>query len=323
MSTAHSSDRRIPFTCPYCGHHTDVEARFAGRTGPCVGCNNMITVPTLQSQVATPATKRSPAASSAQPKWVKYGMAFGGLLSLGVLGVVAYSILQPAIQAAHEASKCSECDSNLRTIGEALEAYYEDRGHYPPAIVYDEETGKPMHSWRVLILPYLGPEAQRVHDMYDMNEPWDGPKNSMLTREVPRVFQCPSDAKSIQGETSYLAVVSDDTVINRDDPTRKSGVHENILTDNPSETMVVLEASGSGVNWLEPKDIPVATLRAGLDSSNPASAGSEHPQGVNILMADGSIIRLEPEAVSTDDLRAMSTINGENEYIEVLDELDY
>lgn len=248
-------------------------------------------------------------------------MVIGGLLSVGVLGLVVWSILQPAFAAARDAARSSACESNLLVIGAAIEEYYREHGSYPPAVVYDD-NGKPMHSWRVLILPYLEPN---VADLYDMEKPWDHADNMKLIREMPHVYRCPADGKAIQGETSYLAVVGPNTILNNanSNPTKRSREGEGPrLRDNPAETMVILDAAGCGVNWLEPKDIPIAALRAGLNSSNPAAPGSGHSHGVNVLMADESVLRL-PETVSSDDLRAMATIDGGNEYIEVLEELDY
>ena len=88
--------------------------------------------------------------------------------------------------------------------------------------------------------------------------------------------------------------------------------------------MVVIEAEGCSVNWMKPKDLTMQSLSAGLNSSNPTGPGSKHLQGVNILMADQSIIRLTPESVvESDDLRGMATIDGGNEYIQVLEDIDY
>ena len=320
MSTADASGRKIPFTCPHCGHFTEVEPQFAGQSGPCVSCTNLVTVPTLQAHIS--ATSTDPVATS-QPAsgWVRGGMIAAAVLCVGVLGIVVYAILQPAFQAARDAARCSACDSNLQRIGMALEDYYQEHGEYPPAVVRDE-SGKAMHSWRVLLLPHLGPQAARVHELYDMNEPWDSKKNAALVNQIPAVYECPSDIKSVKGETSYRAVVGPRTLINRDVPVRRRGADGPILTDNASETLVIIESDGSGVNWLEPKDIPVAALRAGLNSGNPAAPGSQHAQGVNILMADQSVLRVET-TVSTEDLQRMATIDGNNEYIEVLDELAY
>lgn len=318
MSNAESSRRKIPFTCPHCSHYTEVDAKFGGQTGPCVSCSNPVTVPTLESISTATTTTATP---ESKPIWIQAGMVVGGLICAGVLGIVVWSLVEPAFRAARDAAKCSACEQNMLVIAAALEDYYQENGEYPPAVQYGD-NGKAKHSWRVLILPYLGPEGKRVADMYDMEEPWDSKKNMVLVRDMPTVFRCPSDGKAIQGETSYLAVVGPRTLINRDTPVKRRGSDGPLLTDNASETMVIIEAAGSAVNWMEPKDIPVAALRAGLNSSNPASPGSEHQQGVNVLMADQSVIRF-PDTIAADDLQAMSTIDGGNEYIEALDELAY
>lgn len=245
----------------------------------------------------------------------------GIVAAIVMVVIVGMSVIRPVMLAAREAAACAECESNLIAIGRALEDYYDTHGRYPSAVARDEK-GKAMHSWRVLILPHLGPDAELVYREYDMDEPWDGPNNRRLWDKMPPVFRCPSDPGIIPEETSYLAVVGDRTLINSQQSTKRTGDGAFVITDRPAETMVVLESKRSGVNWMEPVDIPFASLRAELNSNNAASPGSEHPHGVNTLMADGSVIRL-PEYTSANDLRGMATINGKDEYVEVLDEILY
>ena len=45
--------------------------------------------------------------------------------------------------------------NNLKQIGLALLEYHQKYGSFPPAFVADA-NGKPLYSWRVLILPELG-----------------------------------------------------------------------------------------------------------------------------------------------------------------------
>ena len=49
---------------------------------------------------------------------------------------------------------------NLWLIGYAIQLYHKENGQLPPAFIRDE-SGKPAHSWRVIILPYL---ARVDHD---------------------------------------------------------------------------------------------------------------------------------------------------------------
>lgn len=314
-----SSGQRIPFSCPHCGHPTEVDMQFAGQSGPCVSCNNIVTIPTFESLYATSPEIKTP--SREKPVWVKLGIGIGATLCLAVLGVVVWALVQPTIQAAREAAKCSECESNLMLIGQALDSYYAEHGEYPPAVKRDE-NGKALYSWRVLILPHLGLEERQLAAQFNMDEPWNSKHNLKLTTMIPDVYVCPSDIANIKGNTSYLAIVGDQTVINDDKPVRRSGDYDGPrLTDLKSETMVIMDASDCGVNWMEPKDIKVASLRAGLNGPNQIGGRSEHSQGVNVLMADGSIVRLQ-DTVTTEDLRGMASINGD-EFIQALDEQEY
>ena len=323
MSTAPSfQQQKIPYHCPHCGHFTEVDQKFAGRSGPCVGCSNIVTVPTLESLMAPPPTAETPtvrsrAHSEEKPMWIKVGMGLGAVLSLCVIGTVIWLFLQPAFAAARSAAKCSECEENLRIIGSAIEQYYEEKGQYPPAWSYDE-NGKPLHSWRVLILPYLG--ELDLYEEIKLDEPFNSKHNIQFINRMPVVYRCPEDTIALNGETSYMAVVGDNTLINSLKPaSRKAGYDGPVLKDHPSETMVILEACECSVNWMQPKDITLPTLANGFNTKK--GPNSDHVDGVNILMADQSIIRLEH--AETEDLRGMSTIDGGNEYIEVLQEMDY
>lgn len=325
MATVPPTGQKIPYSCPHCGHYTEVELKFAGRSGPCVGCSNIITVPTYE-QITAPAVSpiiKPKRQSEAKPMWIKVGMGLGAVISLAVIGVVIWALLRPAFEVARSAAMCTECENNLSEIGLAIEDYHQQHGHYPPAATYDK-TGKPLHSWRVLILPHLGPEGQLLAERIKMDEPFDSKHNSQFITEMPQVYHCPSDTGALNGETSYLAIVGSNTVINRDKPASKRVDYDGpILKDHPYETMVVLETYDCKVNWMSPKDISVSTLSQGLDSTNARGPRSKHLQGVNILMADQSIIRLRPEDVISEDLKGMATIDGENEYIEVLEEMNY
>ena len=93
----------------------------------------------------------------------------------------------------------NECSNRLRAIGLAIIRYADEHGHYPPAYVADEH-GTPMHSWRVLILPYLDRLASDgrggandtyadVYSEYREDEPWNSPHNATLADRVT-AYQC-------------------------------------------------------------------------------------------------------------------------------------
>src|SRR5690242_17032670 len=96
----------------------------------------------------------------------------GGLFLLLCCTGVPFALILPAVQQAREAARRSQCKNNLKQIGLALHNYHETYGGLPPAFVADDQ-GRPMHSWRVLILPFLGEQA--LYNEYNLSEPWDGP----------------------------------------------------------------------------------------------------------------------------------------------------
>src|SRR5262245_52749889 len=114
--------------------------------------------------------------------------ALRALVLVGILALVA-ALLLPAPRQAREAARRMQCSNHLKEIGLALQNYHDVYQSFPPAYVANGE-GRPMHSWRVLILPYLGHKA--LYDQYHFDEPWDGPNNSQLHKEKVSVFCCPS-----------------------------------------------------------------------------------------------------------------------------------
>ena len=68
--------------------------------------------------------------------------------------------------AGREPSRRSQCKNNLKQIGLALHNYHEKYQAFPPAYTVDA-TGKPLHSWRTLILPFV--DQQALYDKIDLS----------------------------------------------------------------------------------------------------------------------------------------------------------
>ena len=170
----------IPFTCPYCGATTDVADQYAGQTGPCARCGKTVTVP-------LPGGMSPPTYAGPPPKrgtWggldrLDRGGGGGVPVLLAIVGVLI-ALLLPAVQASREAARRMQCSNNLKQIGAgAAQVRSRNTGVFPPAFIPDK-NGKPMHSWRVLILPYL--ERKGLYDQYRFNEPWDSPHKRLWPR---------------------------------------------------------------------------------------------------------------------------------------------
>ena len=96
-----------------------------------------------------------PTVISATNRWRRGGKTVTPRRGGVMLAVVTVGYhLAIAFRDAREAARRSQCKGNLKQIGLALLNYHDTFGCFPPAYIADAD-GKPMHSWRVLILPYI------------------------------------------------------------------------------------------------------------------------------------------------------------------------
>jgi hypothetical protein len=184
-----------------------------------------------------------------------------------------------------EASR-EKCRDNLHTIALALHNYHDDHHCFPPAYIADTE-GRPMHSWRVLILPYL--DQQALYERYDITQPWDAPDNANLAEEfpTPEVYRCPSDAHDGAGspdDTSYLAIVGPHTCWPGAEP-----VSLDQVSDDSEETLLVVESSDSGIHWMEPRDLHISQMAMTVNPDTAQGIASPHPGGAFVMRVDGAV----------------------------------
>src|SRR5579863_7317837 len=94
-------------------------------------------------------------------------------------------IVWPAIIKQRRAAALAESKQHLKQLGVALHQYHDAYGCFPPAYVMGND-GKPWHSWRVLLLPFL--DQKPLYDRYRFDEPWNGTHNRDLHLLRPRVY---------------------------------------------------------------------------------------------------------------------------------------
>jgi hypothetical protein len=180
----------------------------------------------------------------------------------------------------------------------AVANYVDTHKHFPPAYLADER-GKPMHSWRVLILPYL--EQNDLYKEYRFSEPWDGPNNRQLASRIPRVYVLYGEPWPGNVTTNYLAVVGRDTFWQV-----STGLSVEAVKDGRGHAILIVENKGADVHWMEPRDLLFAEMDFTLNSARGISSRYVDPA---VAMGDGIVIRLTKE-MEPATLRAMLTING-------------
>ncbi|MFQ5734036.1 MAG: DUF1559 domain-containing protein [Planctomycetaceae bacterium] len=193
-----------------------------------------------------------------------------------LVAVTTIGFVLPAIRNARALDRSLVCKRNLRQIGRALHSYHIKHKSFPPAYAADE-NGKPMHSWRVLILPFLG--HQKLFDRYRMNEPWDSPHNRSLAAEMPDVFRCPSFSDD-SPMTHYVTVRSAETMFPGAEPVRIRDI-----TDGTSNTLCVVSHRARAVHWMSPEDVSPDEFVRSLRRND----GPGHSGGTHVLTADGAV----------------------------------
>lgn len=284
----------ISFTCPHCGKQTDVGDQYAGQSGPCSSCGATITIPGESelgdaSGGATLAPEAKPAMSPA-PSKPSAGSAGASIAVIVVAcfavflvcGGILVALLLPAVQAAREAARRTQCVNNMKQLALAMHNYHDTYKTFPPAYIPDED-GNPKTSWRVLILPYLG--YSQLYDQYNFDEPWDSPNNLSVTSTQIPIYRCPSDTGGAQSlETCYMAITGPNTVFPGGKALRMADI-----TDGTANTLLFVEVHGTGVNWGEPVDLDVSKLVFPQVRGAPGSPGSHHPGGFQAATCDGAV----------------------------------
>jgi prepilin-type N-terminal cleavage/methylation domain-containing protein len=127
------------------------------------------------------------------------------LVVIAIMGVLI-SILLPAVQAAREAARRSQCSNNVKQLGTGLMNYESARKKFPPAyeVADTHATGSAFgisypdgdfngpngFAWGVFILPYI--EETAVYQQFNLKVPCWAPENAKAAASKLNTFLCPS-----------------------------------------------------------------------------------------------------------------------------------
>ena len=108
------------------------------------------------------------------------------LVVIAIIGILI-ALLLPAVQAARESARRSQCMTQLKDFGIALQMHHDAKHRLPPGRTDTTQRGV---SWAFMVLPYI--EEKQVFDAYEPTERVDDDANATAMRTpVPSLF-CPS-----------------------------------------------------------------------------------------------------------------------------------
>ncbi len=129
------------------------------------------------------------------------------LVVIAIIGILI-ALLLPAVQAAREAAKRSQCTNNLKQIGLAVHNYHDTFNGFPPGSVRFNLPGvsswQTQHlSWAVRILPYL--EQQAIYDQvcWECLQSWNSPPGNTLRNIDLAAYRCPTDYSDARVSNSW------------------------------------------------------------------------------------------------------------------------
>jgi hypothetical protein len=202
-----------------------------------------------------------------------------------------------AVVRVRQAAERVQSQNNLRQLTIAMHNYASANNYrFAPQAVYSPD-GKPLLSWRVLLLPYL--EQDDLYKAFHLDEPWDSDHNKKLLAKMPKVFAMPG-APAGSSDTHYQGLAGKSAFFDG-----KKGMRlPQDFPDGTSNTIMFVEAPRA-VPWTKPEDVPFDPD----PTKPPPKLGGHFRDGFNVGMCDGST-RFLRKTISDATLRAAITRDG-------------
>src|SRR4051794_6965030 len=108
------------------------------------------------------------------------------LVVIAIIGILV-AFLLPAVQAAREASRRSQCQNNLKQIGVAIQNHHDTRKVFPMGRKGIDQKAV---SWAFFLLPYM--EETAIYNSWDRNAKVFDPSTDATKRTPIETYACPS-----------------------------------------------------------------------------------------------------------------------------------
>lgn len=242
------------------------------------------------------------------------------LVVMAIIGVLT-GLLLPAVQAARESARRTQCQNNLKQIGLGLLQYHDEHRAFPVGCVewrpWLNTTNRQL-AWSAYLLPYL--EQKPLFDSLDLDKAFDDPVNADPASTVLSVYVCPSADQQLakphssRGPNHYGGIYGERIFPGHpNNPPKGVMLFDQAISipevlDGTSFTLIVGEDSrfpdGEWINGRNVFDQAYAINSPDADPKEENDMRSEHPGGAHGLMCSGSVHFLSEEM----DLKVLAAI---------------
>jgi prepilin-type N-terminal cleavage/methylation domain-containing protein len=129
------------------------------------------------------------------------------LVVIAIIGVLV-SLLLPAVQAAREAARRTQCANNLKQVGLALHQHHGAHQEFPAGVIAEGSDFRDgLHSGFTQLLPYL--EKQNLHQAYDFDSSWRSANNLAVAQSRLVQLLCPSSVHEVPQDGGFPGAPTD------------------------------------------------------------------------------------------------------------------
>jgi hypothetical protein len=166
------------------------------------------------------------------------------------------------VNRASAAARRIKAYGRLAQMRVALQSFEEEHGALPPLCLRDN-LGKPIQSWRALILPYLGGELPRLSKQMNLSQRWNSDSNDSLVASVPPgdwvYFAWDRPRTKLAVSTHIVAYLGRASIWDA-----RTGLPRGRTTEHPDAVLLLWLATGN-IHPLQPGDITEDEVRERIE----------------------------------------------------------
>lgn len=194
--------------------------------------------------------------------------------------------------------------NDLKQLGVAMHNFHQAHNYLPPRMTVSPQ-GKPLLSWRVFLLPFLGHQA--LYAEFHLDEPWDSPHNQKLIERMPTIYRSKGSRQLPAGQTLMQLPLIDGAPLAGDE--RRQIEFGDIQLPFHQTLCIIIAPADKAVIWTQPMDLQLDARRlvVGWQTNRLVESLFGNRESIQVVMFDSSVQSLQR---SVPDAELLKLLNG-------------